>query len=130
MKRALLVIALVIIADQWLKIWVKLTMMYNESISIMGDKGFLHFIENPGMAFGLEFGGEVGKLLLSLFRVAVLIGLGFYLRSQIKAKAHSDDELDGYIESGYDLLLNRNVNNYPNLMANNRNGIALRNIPS
>ena len=89
MKRALLVIALVITADQWLKVWVKLSMKYNESISILGDKGFLHFIENPGMAFGLEFGGEVGKLLLSLFRVAVLIGLGFYLRSQIKAKAHA-----------------------------------------
>lgn len=88
MKRALLVIFLVIVSDQALKFWVKLSMKYNESISLIGDKGFLHFIENPGMAFGLEFGGETGKLLLSLFRVAVLIGLGFYLRSQIRIKAH------------------------------------------
>ena len=77
-----------ILADQWLKVWVKLTMEYGSEKALIGDWAYLQFIENPGMAFGLEFGGEIGKLLLSLFRVAVLIVLGVYLRSQIKTNAH------------------------------------------
>ena len=87
MKRAILIIALVILADQALKVWVKLNMYYDSSISLLGSKGYLHFIENPGMAFGMQFGGETGKLLLSLFRVGVLIGLGWYLNQQIKQGA-------------------------------------------
>jgi len=83
-----LIIGTVILADQWLKIWVKLTMEYGEQRSIFGDWVYLHFIENRGMAFGIEFGGDTGKLMLSLFRVVVLIVLGVYLYSQTKAKAH------------------------------------------
>lgn len=87
MKRALLIILSVIIADQALKVWVKLNMYYDSSISLLGDKGYLHFIENPGMAFGMELPTETGKLLLSLFRIAVLIGLGWYLKQQISNNA-------------------------------------------
>ena len=48
---------------------------------------YIHFTENPGMAFGLEFGGVWGKLALSLFRLAAIGGLVYWLRSLFKSKA-------------------------------------------
>ena len=79
MKKALLTIFGVLLADQVLKIWVKTNMVYDESIAIFGDWFYIHFIENPGMAFGLELGGSWGKLLLSLFRIVAVVGIGWYL---------------------------------------------------
>ncbi len=49
----------------------------------------LHFTENNGMAFGMEFGGVYGKLLLSLFRIVFVIAITFYLKRLIKEKADS-----------------------------------------
>jgi signal peptidase II len=86
-KKALLTILSVLLVDQLLKIWVKTNMVYNESISIFGDWFYIHFIENPGMAFGMQFGGDWGKLVLSVFRIAAVIGIGWYLNKQIKTKA-------------------------------------------
>jgi signal peptidase II len=48
----------------------------------------IHFTENNGMAFGLEFGGSFGKLFLSLFRIILVGGIGWYLFHLIKTKAH------------------------------------------
>ncbi len=48
---------------------------------------YIHFTENPGMAFGLEFGGVWGKIALSLFRIIAIIALSVWLRNLIKAKA-------------------------------------------
>lgn len=62
-------------------------MAYDESIAIFGDWFYIHFIENPGMAFGMQFGGDWGKLVLSVFRIAAVIGIGWYLNKQIKLKA-------------------------------------------
>lgn len=84
MKRAFLIVLLVLLADQALKVWVKLNFFYDGSISILGDKGFLHFIENRGMAFGMEFGGTWGKLLLTLFRIAAVSGIGYSLYRMIQ----------------------------------------------
>ncbi len=44
----------------------------------------IHFTENNGMAFGLEFGGVSGKIILTLFRIIVVIIGMFYLRKTIK----------------------------------------------
>ena len=81
------IVVLVLIADQALKIWVKTHMAYGEEFSMLGlSWARMHFVENKGMAFGLSFGGEIGKLALSLFRVFA-IGLLLYLINQlIKAK--------------------------------------------
>ena len=87
MKRVLGTILLVLIADQALKVWVKLNMLYDTAFSLFGDWGYIHFIENRGMAFGLEFGGSWGKLALTLFRIAAVIGIGAYLRHLIREKA-------------------------------------------
>ncbi len=85
-KKALFIIGAVLIIDQISKIWVKTSMYLDESIPVFGDWFFIHFIENPGMAFGLEFGGQTGKILLSVFRIVAIIFIGFYLRSIIRKK--------------------------------------------
>lgn len=90
MKRALLVIALVLIADQWLKVWVKLNFRLDEYVPQVADSWYyLHFIENRGMAFGLEFGGKPGKLLLTLFRIAAVTGIGWFLVHLIRRHART-----------------------------------------
>lgn len=82
------VVLLVLIADQWLKIWVKTNMYYGESIPLLGaDWAFLYFVENPGMAFGYTFQGEYGKLALSLFRLLAIGVLSYYLILLVRAEA-------------------------------------------
>ncbi len=63
-------------------------MYLDESIPVFGDWFFIHFIENPGMAFGFEFGGEMGKLALSLFRIVAILFIVFYLRKLIKEESN------------------------------------------
>ena len=63
-------------------------MHLDESIPVFGDWFYIHFIENPGMAFGLEFWGESGKLLLTSFRLVAAAGFTWYLLKLIKEKAH------------------------------------------
>ena len=82
-----LVIILVLVLDQWLKIWVKLNINYGEGFNILGlDWAQIHFIENPGMAFGLSYGGVTGKIILSTFRIVMVAILIYILRSLIKNK--------------------------------------------
>ena len=88
MKRALIVIALVLGVDQALKIWVKLSFLLDEYIPHnASSKVYLHFIENEGMAFGLKLGGESGKLMLTLFRIVAVIGIGWILRNMTRQGA-------------------------------------------
>lgn len=63
-------------------------MYLGEEIRIT-DWFIIHFTENNGMAFGMEFGGEYGKLLLSIFRIVFVSGLFYYLYTQVKEKADS-----------------------------------------
>lgn len=53
------------------------------------DWAFIKFIENPGMAWGLEIGGSYGKLILTFFRIIVVGGIIYWLRGLIKEKAKS-----------------------------------------
>ena len=85
MKRAAALILLVLFADQALKVWVKLTFFYDSAIPLFGEWAYLHFIENRGMAFGMEFGGEWGKLALSLFRIVAVAGIGYALVRMIRS---------------------------------------------
>jgi signal peptidase II len=59
--------------------------MLGEEIRVT-DWFIIHFTENPGMAFGMEFGGNLGKLLLSLFRVVAIAGMFWYLIHSLKKK--------------------------------------------
>lgn len=82
-------IAILVIADQALKIYVKTHFHVGESHAIAGDWFRLYFIENEGMAYGWKFGGEFGKMLLTLFRLAAVIYGVFYLQKIIKKKYHT-----------------------------------------
>ena len=86
--KPLLVIFLVLLADQLIKIWVKTNMYLGQEFNIIGKWFIIHFTENNGMAFGMEFGGEFGKLALSLFRIAAVGGIGYGLHYLIKHKYH------------------------------------------
>lgn len=85
-KIALILIALLFV-DQAVKIWVKTTMTLYESITVFPNWFFIHFIENPGAAFGMQIGGDYGKLVLSLLRIVLIIGLFWYINRVIKKKA-------------------------------------------
>ena len=87
-RTVVIVILAIILADQALKIWVKTHMSYQEQIPVFGSWFRLFFIENEGMAWGWKFGGDWGKMALTLFRlVAVIFGV-FYIRGIVRSKLH------------------------------------------
>lgn len=83
MRRALWIILGVLILDQALKIWVKTSFTLGEDL-VITDWFILHFTENPGMAFGVEFGGDWGKLLLSIFRIATVVFIFIWLKRLVQ----------------------------------------------
>jgi signal peptidase II len=85
--KSIIVISLVLIADQVSKIWVKTNMVLGQEIPVIGNRVLLHFTENNGMAFGYELGGEHGKIILSVFRILAVMGIIWYLHSLIDKKA-------------------------------------------
>src|SRR5687768_11951464 len=84
----LLTVFLVLIADQVIKIYIKLNYPLGE-VGRATDWAILHFTENPGMAFGFEFGGELGKLALSIFRIVACIVGVIYIRHIVREKEHA-----------------------------------------
>lgn len=87
-RMAILLVIAILLIDQLIKIWVKTNMTLHESIQI-ADWFKICFIENNGMAYGMEIGS---KLLLSIFRIIMIGVLGYYLYLQVKNKART-----GYI---------------------------------
>ncbi len=88
-RKSILLILLILLADQTLKILVKTHMTLYEQIPLFGQWGILHFVENNGMAFGLALPGSMGKILLTSFRILAVVAIGFYLRHLIRAGAHN-----------------------------------------
>lgn len=80
---AVAVVTAVLLIDQIIKIWVKTNMTLHEQIEVFSWFKIV-FIENNGMAYGMEIGS---KLVLSLFRVVAIGVLGYYISRQVKAKA-------------------------------------------
>jgi signal peptidase II len=83
-----LIVALVVIADQALKFYIKTTLPLNTSREMLGESFQLYFVENPGMAYGWKFGGEWGKVALTVFRLIAVVFGTWYLGSIIKKKYH------------------------------------------
>lgn len=77
---AVLIIVLLLAADQALKIWIKTHMQLHDSIEV-AKWFYLYFTENPGMAFGIEV---IGKLFLSIFRIVAVGFIGYYLYELVK----------------------------------------------
>ncbi len=83
--KSILLILVVLVLDQILKVWIKTNMFLGEEYRV-AEWFRIHFIENEGMAFGMSFGGRMGKLFLSLFRLVAIGFLGWYVNSLIKNK--------------------------------------------
>ena len=87
-RLATLIVIAILLIDQAIKIWVKTSMMLHESIHVT-DWFYITFIENMGMAFGMQLGS---KIVLSLFRVFAISALTYYIWLEVKRKSRT-----GYI---------------------------------
>ncbi len=83
-KRLLILGVILVVIDQVIKILVKTNMQIGEHFSVLGNWFQIFFIENEGMAFGMKFGGAVGKFLLSLFRIALSAALCWWIASLVR----------------------------------------------
>ena len=82
--RVTLFVLLLLVIDQVVKVLVKTNMTVGQSIHVAGDWFQILFIENNGMAFGLQFGEGFGKLALSLCRLALIVVIIVYLCKLLK----------------------------------------------
>ena len=87
-RLATLIVVAILLIDQAIKIWVKTSMCLHESIQVT-DWFYITFIENMGMAFGMQLGS---KIVLSLFRVVAIAALAYYIWLEMKRKTRT-----GYI---------------------------------
>lgn len=78
-KQTTFFVLLVLILDQVFKLLIKTNMHLGQEIAVLGDWFRLHFTENRGIAFGFEFGGRMGKFLLTLFRLIASGFIGYFL---------------------------------------------------
>ncbi len=88
LKLPLLIIFLVLLIDQTIKIYIKTHFLLGEE-HVVTKWFIIHFIENPGMAFGMQFSGDWGKLLLSLFRIVAVGFISWYMVKLVKTNAHT-----------------------------------------
>ncbi len=88
LKKAYLLIFLILVIDQVSKIYIKTHFIYDEEHKVLGLDWFrIRFVENDGMAFGMTLPTQYGKLILTLFRIGVVIGIGYWLWDCIRKKA-------------------------------------------
>ncbi|GAA4831899.1 lipoprotein signal peptidase [Algivirga pacifica] len=83
-----LVTLLVILIDQGSKLLVHFNMQMHEEINVIGDWFRLHYLLNPGMAFGMQFDIEYGKVLLTIFRIIASGAIAYSIYYLLKSKAH------------------------------------------
>lgn len=83
LKKAYLIVILVLIVDQISKIYIKTNFMLDEEVKVF-NWFRIHFIENEGMAWGAEIPGSYGKLFLTLFRIIAVGGIGWWLYDSVK----------------------------------------------
>ncbi|GAB1449518.1 MAG: lipoprotein signal peptidase [Bacteroidia bacterium] len=84
---AFLLLAVILVVDQIVKLYVKTHFVLGEEIHVLGNWFRIHFTENYGMAFGIEFGGKTGKIFLTLFRILFVAGILWYINNLIETKA-------------------------------------------
>ncbi len=83
------IIALLVIAiDHTVKLLVYQNMFLHQEINVVGEWFKLHYLLNPGMAFGIRWQNEFGKLALTLFRIGAMVGIGWYLVRSAKRNSH------------------------------------------
>ena len=87
-KLPIITIFLVLFIDQTIKLYIKSNYPTGEVCRIIGNWSRITFTENPGMAFGLEFGGNYGKLALSIFRIFAVIAGFMYIKKIVNEGEH------------------------------------------
>jgi signal peptidase II len=77
---------LLIIVDQVIKLWMHFVVLPQHfgNIDLIPNVLKLHYVTNPGMAFGMELGGNYGKLILTIFRLIAMVAIAWYLNHQAK----------------------------------------------
>ena len=88
-RQVLLIILAIIFVDQASKFYIKLNYFAGEEHNVLGSWFRLHFVENEGLAWGWKFGGEFGKIALTLFRLVAVIWGSFLLKDFIRKKMHT-----------------------------------------
>ena len=87
-KKSILLIVIVLLIDQVSKIYIKTHFKLGDELYVF-DWFRIRFIENNGAAWGTELGGNLGKLILSIFRIGAIIGIGVWLTQNLKQKSHN-----------------------------------------
>lgn len=87
-RKYFLVALVVIILDQTSKLLVHNYMYIHEEVNVIGEWFKLHYLLNPGMAFGIRWNNEFGKLALTVFRIGAMVGIGYYLYRMTLRMAH------------------------------------------
>lgn len=83
LKKASIIIILVLLIDQISKFYIKTNFILGEEVRVT-DWFRILFVENEGMAWGAKIPGEYGKLLLTLFRLGAIVGIGYWLWDSIR----------------------------------------------
>jgi signal peptidase II len=87
--KAYFLIILVLLVDQLSKIYVKTNFILGEEVHVF-NWFQIHFIENEGMAWGTKIPGEYGKLILTVFRLFAVTGIGYWLWDAVERKKSSN----------------------------------------
>jgi signal peptidase II len=82
LKKIFFTAAILLLFDQILKFWIKTNMVLGQEFQIF-DWFIIHFTENNGMAFGVELGGLIGKIILTVFRIIIAVLGIYYVRKNI-----------------------------------------------
>ncbi|MFV8225233.1 lipoprotein signal peptidase [Christiangramia aquimixticola] len=85
LKKAGVIIILILLIDQISKFYIKTHFALGEEVPVF-DWFRILFVENEGMAWGTKIPGEYGKLALTLFRLAAIVGIGYWLWDAVKNK--------------------------------------------
>lgn len=83
LRKAYLLIFLLLLVDQVSKIYVKTNFVLGEEVTVF-NWFKIHFIENEGMAWGTKLPGEYGKLFLTVFRIFAVGGIGYWLWDSVR----------------------------------------------
>ncbi len=84
LKKAYIIVFLILIVDQISKIYIKTNFQLGEAVHVAGNWFQIYFTENEGMAWGTKIPGDYGKLILTLFRIFAVCGIGWWLWDAVK----------------------------------------------
>lgn len=88
LKKAILLIIVVLLVDQISKIYIKTSFVLGDGIDVFNWFQIV-FVENEGMAWGAKIPGQYGKLFLTLFRLVAIVGIGYWLWDSARKKLPS-----------------------------------------